>query len=132
MILLTPEQFKKVVAYGCDRWGKNSLAAAEMLLVEGKTPIEVAQKLGISRGMVSNVKRLFLDKHKKLAAAMFMAKEKPAALAHRLDLYLDSINELLNSGYAIGQVVHFLNQNGVEITNEDLNEFLEFLRSKGQ
>lgn len=110
------------------RWSEKSLRISSAVLVEGKTPAEVAQAESVTPQHVSVVCRRFMERVKARRVVEFMSQESPKRSTAVLEPFLQEMRTLRDKGYTITQVVAFLKKNGVQSSPTTVSEFL---RSNG-
>ncbi len=121
---LSEEQYKAVALY-CSRWKQTALLIAQMRLVEGKNNQEVAEKLKVTTGLVSNTVRRFLKKQEEMLADNFKAIEAPIRQYKNLEAAEHRIRLLFDAGYIPKQIQMFLESCGLTVTNKELENFLK-------
>jgi predicted DNA-binding protein YlxM (UPF0122 family) len=111
----------------CERWSEKSLQIAKELLVDGLSLSVVAEKNNVSSQHANVLRTRFLDKYEKRRLNVFMEREKPEFIDKALDHYKSDIKTLHDSGYTNKQIVTFLEEQEIEITEESLTEYMRGL-----
>lgn len=125
---MAADEFERV-ASTC-RWSTRSLNVARALLVDGKTPAEAAQaQTPVMTPQQANVlkkrfqeKALAVDK-KKVSAADFMKTVKPESDV-ALEPFRRELVQLRKNGYTNEQLLLYLVENGIDISEPALDQFL--------
>lgn len=113
------------VAAECGRWSEKSLSMARDTLVDNLSVSEVAAKYDVSAQQVNVIRKRFLDKSQKLQLAAFMKNEKPKSITALIEPFSEQIATLRDGGYTPAQIVVFLKENGVKVTQKQLKEFVK-------
>jgi hypothetical protein len=119
MSTVTAEEFEKVAA--SLRWMAHNLDAARAVLVDGQTPHDVAERIGISEQQASVAKRRFMQRVLQLRAIKVSPDAYLASTAGAsLSMFRGALLELRRHGLSDEQLVDYLAQNDVKATVAEL------------
>lgn len=128
--LIDLEQFE-LVANECKRWSKRSLSVVRMLLIDEKSPSEVAAAFNMKPEQARVLRVRFLDKAEKVRVAQFMENEEPKkSIDEVLERFSSQILELHDSGYTPDQIKRYLVGVGVTTTLPRIRDFLKSLEGE--
>lgn len=125
---MAADEFERV-ANTC-RWSIRSLNVAKALLVDGLSPADVAQAQTppMTPQQANVLKKRFQDKaiaesKKKVSAADFMQAVKPEGDI-ALEPFRRELVQLRKNGYTAEQLLRYLLENGIDISETALDQFL--------
>jgi hypothetical protein len=128
---MTGDEFDHATALFCSRWEARSCDVVRALVVDCEPLSSVASRYGMTPQQANVLRRRFLHNVRRAAvlkvpAEQFMRKVAPSGTSV-LQLLKKDLKQLVNGGYTQAQIEEFLRANDVDISAEELTEFLKVL-----
>lgn len=120
---MNAEDFESFVKENCKRWADKNITIVKALVVDSLPLNEVATKYKVTTNYANMLRWRFLDRLEDVELAAFTAKEAP----ERIDLskYARAIRKLHDRGYKSKQIVDYLNTQGLDTTEAQVEELLQ-------
>jgi len=111
------------VASKC-RWSERSLEVARALIIDDLSLSEAAAATSMSPQQAQVIRTRFLAKAEKIRFEDFMQCERPKLSHVSLDAFSTEMKKLRENGYSIKQIVAFLKENGVSMSQSTVRIFV--------